>query len=341
MSESTIELGGVGINLGANLDSELKKFGGEDVEPAPWASEFANYPPLFHVGTLEGIRYWAQIGNTTLKSHRALHPLGAFFGDPENTSGQTCREDILRGLNEYVFMSIGMLATGNPAGFAAIVLEPRTMDKGLVSLKELAAFDNILLSPAERFGEHDENEVKAVNQSAFEDYTRTIVAGKSFPEVFARYLSMYFESDREFLSTHDYIPGKKDIPPKGSLAYKEMMARRKLLLEFGQPSPLEVTEGYPYHGPQLKVANEVGRECIKGVLIYSRDAEDRGARLVAKTMERNDMPAFLLTSNDIVQQHSNVAENVFARGIQQFKDSAKLRAMFNLGFVAAVSKLDS
>lgn len=334
MSES-VEIGGVSVDLSANLASEVNKYGGPDFIPEPWAADYAASPPIFHVGSLEGIRAWGQSSRVALQSHKRLHSIRTILQLPENTPGQTCAEDIKRGLNKYVFASLGRLAMVNSGGFAAVVLKPEVLSESIVSLRELTDFGGILVSPEERFGKHDETEVQQVNQRAFEQFISTLVAGSKFHKVFARYLTKNYASVEEFLSSHDFIPGQKDIPPRDSVAYKELIAQKSFFISLGIPTTSEVKEGYAYHGPQLMVANQVDKTFVSGVIVYSGDQNDRNAKATARAIERTGIAVNVLNVKDVTAQELRVAREVFARGDQDFRNRATVQALFNLSFNAA------
>lgn len=337
MSAPFLELDGITVDLQANLESEIQAFGGFKTTPNQWAIDFAEAPPIFHGTDIKGVRGWAVSSGLALHSHRTLHGAAVTEKGPETTRGNTCAEDRLRGLDEFVFASLGMLAVGqNHKPFAAIVLDPNILPTGYVSLHDLAAFDNVILSPSERFGTHDEDELSIANQAAFERYTRTLVSGDTFREIFSRYLSRHFRSSQEFLSSHDFIPGKRDIPARDSLAYAEMLAKKQFCIDNGLPTPIEIVEGCGYKGPQLIVKDAVEGEYIKGVVLYKPSFfDDRAVKLAAQAVEQAGKPVSVVTGADLEACRPLVADKLFKRGSQNFRKTATTCAALNLAFVAA------
>lgn len=329
-----IAIGGVVIDPESNLESEKARLTTQaEIVPANWAVEFAGKPPVYHGTTLEATSQWAQSGSMSLLSHKAVHGLSAFFRAPENTPGQTCGEDVRRGLDNFVFASVGRTALSNPGAFSSvIVLDHDVLNDGLTSFLELGAFDGILLSPKERYGQHSEPHVEKANQQAFERYARTLVKGGSFKDLFEIYLTQNFDSVDQFLSSYDLVPGKPDLPRSGTVAHAELMAFRNFCKRNSIPIPPYVEGGCLYPGPQLIVKDKVSKDNVSGVILYDPTDRDPNVKATAKRVERRNVAVEVIGPAAVMAMFDRVDVSLFDRGSDDFKTHALKNAVFNICF---------
>lgn len=335
MRETVFELDSVTVDARANFERQLGEHGGPDVEVADWAQRYAEAPPIFHIDTLDGMTQWAgPDGALTLKSYRSLNAFSQNLTAPENNFGRMCEEDVKRGLDRFVFASLGKLVQNGDRSFATVVLKPESLSEGFVSFHDLVDFGSLLVGPGERFGDHDEAAVTTNNQEAFEAFAASLTPGEDFSELFARYLSSNFASLKEFLTSYDFIPGEKDIPHPWSIAGHEMQARGNLMVEHGHQRPFEETEGYAYRGPQMIVRNKIGREHVAGVILYDGGDDESAQKLkrLQSILKVKNVTTEVATQADLSPYGEAIPHELFERGDDRFMTVAVMSALFNMAY---------
>jgi hypothetical protein len=288
------------IDFEANAARQLNDM---DMAPVqPWAQEYALMAPVFHVTTLDSADNIVRSGEA-IKSHRRLHPQRNAFVAVENTKGRTAELDVVHGFDEFVFASMGKLATAGADSFIAFELNQDVLDTSVASLRDVAAMHAIVLCPEEQFNEDaaDQAKVQRENDAIVHEFLGELTYANRFADVFAAYLARDFSSEHDFLETFSFRKGVVDLPPQGSAAYDELAAMVKMFRQFpGIESFDYFKHGHYYAGPQVMIPNEVPTELIDGVVFYEgAQADSLDALAVLRRAEKRGMYAEVITARDV------------------------------------------
>ena len=277
-----------------------------------WATSYAQEAPIYHVTDLDTATL-VVYANEPLKSHAALHPTKQYGGAVENTIGRTAEFDVACGLDEFVFLSLGKLATTDIGPVAAFTLHKDVLQDSVTSFKDIAAMDAIVLCPAEQFNEDDADQqaVNSANADILRQFAASLVPANEFAVPFARYLDTNFSSVDDFLQTFSFKKGVIDLPPAGSPAHDELVAQVKLFNQLAPGRAFDYfTHGHYYAGPQIMAPDYVATQHIQSVILYEGDVSNRAkVKQLLQIAQKRGVYADLVTLTEV---SDHVAANLSA-----------------------------
>lgn len=318
------------IDFELNAARQLNDMGA--VPAQPWAQEYTAIAPVLHVTTLDSAASILRSGSP-IKSHRQLHPQRSADVAIENTKGRTAELDVAHGLDEFVFASLGRLATYDDYSFMAFEFNPGVLDMSVASLRDVAAMHAVVLCPEEQFNEDaaDQEKLQSENNAIVNDFFGELTHAHRFTDVFAAHLTRDFSDAHDFLETFSFRKGVVDLPPIGSAAYDELAAMVRMFRQFpGVPTFDYFRHGHYYAGPQVMIPDEVPRELIDGVVLYEAGRTDLADTFaLLRRAEKRGMYTEVITAREVAA-HITDTYRIGAAGYTASELSIATKAALNV-----------